>query len=100
MDKADLQGFRDAMDEAMRTMYAESISVGSDPTFKLQHEVKVIDGMGRPGPSTEKMRAWCQQLWLAPWDIDNISGVWCYDRNGVFNFKHEKDRTIFLLRWT
>jgi len=95
-----LQGVLVALEETAKNMFRDRITIRTDDSFSLPYEVKVIDAFLQPHVKVGEMRAWCQQQWLASWDIDNIRGVWCYDGHGVFNFKHERDRTTFLLRWS
>jgi hypothetical protein len=99
-DLIKLKQVKDALEQTAKDMFRERITVRTNENFSLLYEVKAIDAFLQPHVKVGEMRAWCQQQWLAPWDIDNKNGTWCYDGHGVFNFKHDKDRTTFLLRWS
>ena len=94
-----LREVQDALEATAREMLRERITIHDDAEFSLPYEVRVANGFLRAHSKANEMRAWCQRTWLAPWDIDNTRGVWCYDGHGVFNFKNLNDRTTFLLRW-
>lgn len=46
------------------------------------------------------MWRWCVDLWGRPAYNNTLNWVTRNDENGyIFKFEHEKDRTLFLLRW-
>jgi hypothetical protein len=48
-------------------------------------------------PERNVYLGWSPQM---KWCTDNIKRPWSYDGEGVFTFKHDEDRTVFLLRWS
>ena len=46
-------------------------------------------------------RGWtpCMEWCRKQFDSDNCVETWRYIGEGVFEFKNEQDRTLFLLRW-
>jgi hypothetical protein len=90
---------QDMLEATAREMFRPRITIHSNTDFGLPFEVRVLDGFHQAHSTADEMQAWCQRTWLAPWDLDNASGVWCYDGQGVFNFKNLNDRNTFVLRW-
>lgn len=75
------------------------VSYGEDNTFSLPYYATVQKGYHKVTEQWHDMVQWCHKRFGPHWDIDNIRGVWCYDSVGTFNFKTERDRTMFMLRW-
>ena len=51
----------------------------------------------------KEMYAWCKSTWGEPNYLNKLPNIWTFTGHNnliVFKFKHEQDRTIFLLRWS
>ena len=51
----------------------------------------------------KEMYVWCKSNWGEPNGLNTLPNTWTFTNLNaltVFKFKHEKDRTFFLLRWS
>lgn len=96
----DKKTLADAMNRAINHMTRIQIQVGEDGWYLLPHRVKIGTLFGGP-PNVIEIDQWCEQTFGRRHSTNlNPEGVWARCREGVFNFKHDADRTAFILRWS